>query len=370
MGDNDSHEQEQKVHPKPSWRVCKLPPGAAFILTVSILLCALTILKTDGDIPAPANKSPVIPVHGSNCPYPLINSTKCAPALFIGGAMKCGTNEAMHLLTLHPRACFNTCNPRDNSTPCSRDTHQGAFHPHNGETRIWESAHLPQPDHLEAIAARLPNTDGVNTVNFDKAPRYIETNLEPRLPVNMKMFMPGTKMVFSVCDPAERMVSEFHHLQKIKVEWIFPGIHMPATFEEFVKTVTGKADICRVQDCRDNYLNKGWFAKHIQKWLEVYDPSEIVVIDMNEPAESQARKLLEFAGLPLGEYPWEKLNSTKKAYKNNAYAGRQSAWEEHRDPLCALSKYYAHSNKDLSKLLNQHYPLEWKSTTAVGTLCK
>jgi len=149
-----------------------------------------------------------------------------------------------------------------------------------------------------------------------------------------------------------------------------PNIRVPETFDAFVDTITGKAEICKTEDCRDEHLNKGYFAKHIRKWLEFYNPSEILIINMNEPAESQAKKLLEFAGLPLSEYPWEKLKAdNKKAFENKSYGGRESAWNEHHDNMCMLSKYYADSNKDLAKLLNEQFPLDWKSTSA-DTICK
>jgi len=301
------------------------------------------------------------------CPYPLLNSTKCAPAVFIGGAMKCGTNEAMYLLSLHPRARFSTCNPNNES--CSAFTHQGTQH-QDGKYSIWESQSLPLPENLEEIEARLPNTDGVSTMNFDKAPRYMEATKLPHLPKNMKMLMPETKMVFTVCDPAERLVSEFHHLQRHKMPWFAPKIRMPGSFPEFLEAATGKANICLTEDCNDIYLAKGEFVTQIRKWLEVYDASEILVLDMNEGLKEQAKKLLLFAGLPLEEYPWAELDSNHKAYQNKGYAGRQAAWKEYPNEMCTLSKYYADKNRDLAKLLNQQYPFGWKSTTAVGSLCK
>jgi len=417
VGRHEPHQHYEKVSPKPSSRLCKKRLGGAFILTATfcamMVFCAgrlnwnasstkhvpilsahgsdLKPLRRSNDSPAlsglkekltPTEKEkvgkPNLSVLEDNpksvnedkmhkCPYPLLNSTKCAPAVFIGGAMKCGTNEAMYLLSLHPRARFSTCTPNDES--CSTFTHQGT-QLQDGKYSIWESQSLPLPENVEEIAARIPITDGVNTMNFDKAPRYMEVTRFPQIPTKMKMLMPGTKMVFTVCDPAERLVSEFHHLQKYKIYWFAPKIPMPGTLTEFLDTATGKANICLTKDCDDRYLIKGEFVTLIQKWLEVYDASEILVLDMNEGLKEQAKKLLLFAGLPLEEYPWEEVESNDKAFQNKGYAGRQAAWKEYPNEMCTLSKYYADKNRDLAKLLNQQYPLEWKSTTAVGSLCK
>lgn len=97
----------------------------------------------------------------------------------------------------------------------------------------------------------------------------METHILPDVALQLRHMMPGTKIVFAVCDPAERLYAEFHHLRSKGVEYLSPSIQTPATFGEFFHTLTRVCD--DDSEClrtANQYLKKGSYVEHIEKWME------------------------------------------------------------------------------------------------------
>jgi len=311
---------------------------------------------------------PMVDLHVdamATCKHPLVGSSEpvCAPRVFVGGAMKCGTNEAMKMLSLHSQARFNTCT--ELTTDCTAEKYQGRRFS-DGSYNIWESIHLPEQANADAIASRLPTTDGVNTVTFDKTPGYLETHNHPSIPQQMKKMMPGTKIVFTVCDPAERLYSEFNHLKRVGVEKLSEHIATPKEFPDFVQIMNQTAAICSTagEECHqvsERHLKKGSYAMNIRKWLQTYSQEDILVINMGDDRRENTKKLLQFAGLEESSYAWSHLRGPP-AFKNTEYGGRQEAWKLFNEEMQLLSLYYSDSNKDLATVLGIDFPNEWKST--------
>jgi hypothetical protein len=228
--------------------------------------------------------------------------------------------------------------------------------------------HFPIDAHLTAIASRLPDTDGIQTVTFDKAPGYLETNLHPEIAKQMRKHMPGTKMVFTVCDPAERLFSEFQHLRRVQMQLLSENIALPEDFSEFHRILEGTADVCveHSEECKKlgwGHFQKGMYASNLHHWLQVYPREDILVLDMESERTEQAQKLLEFAGLSPHNYPFYRLPELPTAFRNPQYPGRNISWQMYGTEMCQLSHRYRKSNEELADLIHVQYPFDhWKSS--------
>ena len=88
-------------------------------------------------------------------------------------------------------------------------------------TSFAESKNLAtsDPDLLKLYAAHFPHTDRhKQTMTFEKSPSYLDSLLWPDVPARMKELLPHAKIIFSLCNPAERLYSEFKHTRSRPVK--------------------------------------------------------------------------------------------------------------------------------------------------------
>ena len=309
-----------------------------------------------------------------------------SPKFIIGGAMKCGTNEAMTLVQQHPRVTFKTCFLHNNSN-CNAADYQGVQDENSGNIFIWECSPkdlLAGRISSQSFLERFARTDGSANITVDKSPAFLDTFQRRNLPSVIRKLLPGTKMVFTLCDPAERLVSEYYHnhrwpsiQQKFDNKFQQNGLQPPANVQDFLQIITLTHSQCHHQAklfkactaIKNIYFQKGLYHEGILDWLKVYDNemANILILDMNANVTMNTRQMLEFAGLPVDEYPWEHLQddgtTTKIAFKNTGYKGRTAAWDEYPKEMTLLSSLYSDSNKELASLIQQEFPLKWKSST-------
>ena len=74
---------------------------------------------------------------------------------------------------------------------------------------------------------------------FDKSPSYMDTEKYPNVAKRAKTLVPNAKVIFSLCDPTERMYSEYHHNVKkdyknVVADWKKWNVSLPQNFTEFV----------------------------------------------------------------------------------------------------------------------------------------
>ena len=218
---------------------------------------------------------------------------------------------------------------------------------------------------------RFPDTDGVNTFTIDKSPAFLRLNDGSAL---TRKLLPGSKIVLTLCDPAERMVSEYYHSLKrsadsFRQKFQREGLTQPADFQEFTDIVMGNSPNCTKSNNYCQKLHRHWreqgrYVYYLKQWLREYPADEILIINMDDPAKENAMKLVEFAGMPKEEYPWEELEEKARAYVNKAYSGRESAWHDYPRAMHTISKLFAPTNQELAELIGQDFPLHWNSTIA------
>ena len=216
----------------------------------------------------------------------------------------------------------------------------------------------------------FPDTDGVNTVTIDKSPAYLDMWEGPEL---VKKLMPDAKIVFTLCDPAERLVSEFFHYRHevnpwLDMEFKNRNVDPPMDLSQLVTVLHNQtAPSCsgNQANCTDLaafYTRRGSYVELFERWFEFFDREDLLFLDMNAPNELNAKKLVQFAGLSLKEYPWQALAEKGKSYANENYGGRKKAWKTDSDALHQFTKLFKGRNEALAEKIGLDFPLGWAST--------
>ena len=235
----------------------------------------------------------------------------CGPQIIIGGAMKCGTNTLGNLLAQHPRVKLRTCEFPAWAKGLGRlkycnDTFAQGRTVNGKVVRVWESHYFTHrtannPDaymdhgspNLKWFANLIAHTDGQRDITFEKAPSYLDLHEHPHVAEHIKRMLPHAKIIFSVCDPAERLFSEFNHVMKweaadFRQRFLEIGTQPPRTFSEFISLLGEASDFCRpgtktrpyCQAIRRQYHQKGAYAANIDKWFGVLGRENVLVLDM------------------------------------------------------------------------------------------
>ncbi|XP_077988440.1 heparan sulfate glucosamine 3-O-sulfotransferase 1-like [Glandiceps talaboti] len=180
---------------------------------------------------------------------------KHLPDVIIAGVKKCGTGALKTFLSCHPSVAMTTGEVHYFDINYSRSIH-------------WYVQQMPVSTAGQLVIEKTPNY-------FDKPdiPRKVYKDVSPQ-----------TKIVFVFCDPVTRAVSDYVHVQHMK---LFPivgkndihnlfseeGYRINDTFESSVLDPNGKL-------VTDNPLiSVGVYIKHLQNWLKVFPSSQIHILD-------------------------------------------------------------------------------------------
>ena len=303
--------------------------------------------------------------------------TVCGPKVIVSGVMKCGTNTIGDLLLKHPRVTMKDC--QDDSENNSKDCDH--FHYQGSGSNLWEMhgfTHIYKKlsqDSLwkELYGQTLPDTgkgDTSGLISIDKSPSYFDAHIHHGVEYRIHETLPHAKVVVTLCNPSERLYSEYNHLLRtngLDQFFIDRKVKVPQNFTEFVEYLTPTSDLRKEKpaawrDLRNIYLGKGAYASNYEKWLAAVGAENLLLLNMNTPQKVNAKKIIEFVGdsvLPAEEYPWQDVDDSKVAFGNSAYAGRKSAWKDHGKAMKWLYEYYKPFNTQLSKALGESWPLEW-----------
>ncbi|KAG7362201.1 sulfotransferase family protein [Nitzschia inconspicua] len=299
----------------------------------------------------------------------------CGPRVLIVGAMKCGTNTIGHLLQKHPRIKINDC--EKSGFDCNMTTFQGSKLGDLWEGNDYTIGRARHPDDwLKTWAERLPWTDGVSSISIDKSPSYFNTAKWPDIPRSINELLPNAKVIVTVCNPAERAFSLFHHYmdknntssQLWRKRFVDNGFPNVQTFDDltdilfFACQTSSNEDFCST--LRKEILQIGEYAIRLQPWYEAYGKENVLVVDMNEDNLQKTARILDLLGpstLPPEEYPWEELDQEIEAatFKNLHYNGRSSAFHSYHASMTRLSQHYLLHNQELAQTLGENFPLDW-----------
>jgi len=297
----------------------------------------------------------------------------CGPKVMIIGSMKCGTNKLAELLLQHPRIKMNSCNLSNTQGGCN----QGLFQAALKQGFIFEGndfTHIRRDDPegwLNNYGKRLPLTDGISTMTFDKSPSYMDVPFFPDVAKISKKYLPNVKIVATLCNPAERLFSELNHLLNSNTDGFNQFYHdndvtPPTDFSSFVDLLKPENPICNEKNgfCESNrmqYLEKGEFINNLRPWYEEYGEENVLVVDMSQDPTIIVENLLNHVGsdlLPISEYPWEDVR-THAVFSSSAYEGRSSAYEYFDKDMEWLERYYEPHNDELASKIGEDWPRKW-----------
>ena len=337
----------------------------------------------------------MFPLHGGHNVWNFENHTSyrdhvdqpyiCGPKVLIVGSMKCGTNTLGTLLAKHPRVAINRCQVwGDNSGGCVERKFEG------GVDDIWEghdiswrnNPYIPRDEPwMDMWAHRLPWTDGIHNISIDKSPSYFSGASDPETPGVAHDLLPNAKIAISVCNPAERLYSEFHHFydgspenREVFVARFSQVNYTMASFKDFYNLQFLPPDhyMCKKHPwfCvkhPNEFLRKGNYASHLKMWTDLYGKENVLVVDMSAPKKEVASKLLKLVGheiLPPEEYPWDEVKEKETSFKNKNYGGRAASYKEWPAEMKHLEQYYSEENKRLAEMIGEDFPLEWNTASS------
>ena len=297
--------------------------------------------------------------------------------------MQCGTNTIGTMLSHHPRVRLNRCT--EDKPKCDLDhfmagkesvweghglTHDFVLDPHNFVAKYAQKLQLTEEyDYVKL----LDNTSavGLGSLTIDKSPSYLNTDIFPNVASRAKQMLPNAKIVVTLCNPVERMYSEFHHTlhySKDIFESFFTNhnVPIPKNFTELVHYMRFSADICNgnpvfCYELRRDMLHTGLFHKSVKTWRNAFGAENVLVLNMDESSYDKIKKITALMGdyLPENEYPWEILNNVTKSFSNDFYGGRSLAFKEHQMASDWLFGFFYRANIALSKEIDAEWPLRW-----------
>jgi hypothetical protein len=150
------------------------------------------------------------------------------------------------------------------------------------------------------------------------APTYFD---EPKVLRRIKNHSPDTKIIISLRDPVEKARSLYqHHYQKGRVD---------GSFSEAVKV-------------RPDIITSGYYAEHIERWLQLFNEKQILVISTNEIKNEPDQLLEKLCGFLQIDYNLlnkgvqkEKVNTALQprlhsvAKMGSAFVSKLHSWRLH-----------------------------------------
>ncbi|KAI6214415.1 [Heparan sulfate]-glucosamine N-sulfotransferase [Aphelenchoides besseyi] len=187
------------------------------------------------------------------------NGTKRVPNVFIVGPQKTGTTALREFLLLHPNVSSNRIVP------------DGYFE----EPQFFGGSNYR---HGSKWYRELFNTSTEHsTVVFEKTANYFDN---PRSPKAISYFAPNAKIIVILIDPIDRAFSWYQHMKAHNAT-----AAQNRTVEEVLLKPTDDTSILKL---RSRCIVPGFYADHLERWLDYFLPSQIVILDGQELRESPA----------------------------------------------------------------------------------
>ncbi|XP_048399755.2 bifunctional heparan sulfate N-deacetylase/N-sulfotransferase 1b [Stegostoma tigrinum] len=259
------------------------------------------------------------------------------PKLLIIGPQKSGTTALYLFLTMHPDVTSNSPNPD------SFEELQFFNGPNYHKGIDWYMDFFPIPSNTSS------------DFFFEKSANYFDSEVTPK---RAAALLPKAKIITILINPADRAYSWYQH-QRAHDDPV-------ALKYSFYDVITARADTMpKLRALRNRCLFPGWYATHIERWLNYYHANQILVLDgqllRTEPAATM-EKVQKFLGLRnIADYHKLLIFDLKKGFWCQLLDGSKSKClgkskgrrypEMDSDSRAFLREYYRDSNIELSKLL-------------------
>ncbi|KAI1715510.1 heparan sulfate-N-deacetylase domain-containing protein [Ditylenchus destructor] len=170
------------------------------------------------------------------------------PNVLIVGPQKTGTSALSLFLSLHPNVSTNS--------PVI-----GSFE----ELQFFGGNNYPKALHW--YADKFSNISKKCTTVFEKSANYFDNEDAPK---TVHALIPNTKLIVILMDPADRAYSWYQHIMAHNDS----GIGNYTAEQVFMGNVSAATE-----KLRNRCLGPGLFAHHLDRWLDYFPPSQLILID-------------------------------------------------------------------------------------------
>lgn len=283
----------------------------------------------------------------------------CGPKVLIIGAMKCGTNKLGSLLSRHPDVQLKVV-PDDGSLLGQKDQEGNIFEIHylTHKTLFENQANPSSLDARRLYAQHLPETDGENNMTFDKSPSYLDTQYHGGVASVAKKLLPNARIVATVCNPVQRVWSQYQHYLANNLSSILPN-----SFDELVDIMLSPYPPKGDPRLQMEFFEVGLYAVHLADWIAEYGRDRVLVVlieDVEQHPEAIAERLILHAGLSMSRYP--PLNEVEA--KKRVFANNKKSYQRDKVPEWArrrLQDAYAPTVVWLADILGDERVYSWVS---------
>ncbi len=222
------------------------------------------------------------------------------PDFLVIGTMRGGTSSLYKYLSQHPEV----------APSLRKETEYFTRYYDRGER--WYRQHFPL-----SARRRLAEVRGGRLLTFEATPYYL---FDTRCPARAHGLLPSVQLVVLLRDPVERAFSHYQHMSRLGFEDL--------DFASALEAEDGRlsADEARLEadpsfvaraHHRFSYLSRGRYAEQLDRWLEFYPRSSLLILESGDlyadPAGS-LRTVLDFVGLRAWEPP---------GFRNYSYVGAE-----------------------------------------------
>uniref|UniRef100_UPI00398EAFF6 bifunctional heparan sulfate N-deacetylase/N-sulfotransferase 1b n=1 Tax=Pristiophorus japonicus TaxID=55135 RepID=UPI00398EAFF6 len=259
------------------------------------------------------------------------------PKLLIIGPQKSGTTALYLFLTMHPDVTSNSPNP---DTFEELQFFNGPSY-HKGID--WYMDFFPVPSNTSS------------DFFFEKSANYFDSEVAPR---RAAALLPKAKIISILISPADRAYSWYQH-QRAHDDPV-------ALKYSFYEVIAARVDTTpKLRALQNRCLIPGWYAMHIERWLNHYHANQLLVLDgqllRTEPVATM-EKVQKFLGLRnVVNYHKLLIFEPKKGFWCQVLEGNKAKClgkskgrkypEMDPDSRAFLREYYRDPNIELSKLL-------------------
>jgi hypothetical protein len=249
------------------------------------------------------------------------------PDFIIIGAQKSGTTSLIRYLCQHPEI----------TTSYKKEVHYFDQHFRRGVN--WYRSNFP-PVRFHSPKLRVGET----------SPYYF---FHPHVPRRIHELLPDVKLIVSLRDPTSRAISHFQHEANRGREPLSLGEALDAESERIeaeTRALLENEDLVCEEHRRHSYKARGLYLDQLERYWEVFDPSQVQIVDANRFFRDPRSVLRELFGI-LGvdpEYEVAKLTPHNIGSPSTEV-----------DPAIVkdLDDYFRPHNEELFRALDQEF--EW-----------
>ena len=208
------------------------------------------------------------------------------PDFIIIGAAKCGTTSLYDFIVKHPAIGA----AKRKEVHYFADKHEkaklkyGEGSPAVNQEKFgvnWYRSNFP----TKFKAWAYHNKTNQRMLTGEATPQYL---IHPGVPETMINLLPNAKLIVILRNPTDRAYSAYNHNRRNGVEDL--------SFEDAIKQDLAGQNTRHIR----NYLNRGHYAEHLERWFKHYDREQFLILtndELREKLQDTMNKVFKFLGV-------------------------------------------------------------------------